>query len=68
MGGPMGRAFLTEEEKANRPKVTGALLKRILSYLLPYWKQLLLAPGCMILSSVLGLLPSVPTGASTTTA
>ena len=39
-GGPMGRGFLTEEEKANRPKVTWPLLKRIFSYLLPYWKQL----------------------------
>ena len=29
----MNRGFLTEEEKANRPKVTFALLKRIFSYL-----------------------------------
>ena len=42
MGGPggmgfaRGRNFLTEEEKANRPKVTGAMLKRIFSYLDPY--------------------------------
>ena len=32
----------TEEEKAAAPKVTGALLKRVFSYLLPYWKQFLL--------------------------
>ena len=31
----MNRGFLTEEEKANRPKVTFALLKRIFSYLIP---------------------------------
>ena len=61
-GGPMGRAFLTEEEKANQPKVTGALLKRVFSYLTPYWKQLLLALGCIAVSSVLNLLPSVLTG------
>ena len=42
MGGPMGRGYLTEEEKANRPKVTLPLLKRIFSYLVPYWKQLLI--------------------------
>ena len=60
--GPMGRAFLTEEEKANRPKVTGALLRRVFSYLLPYWKQLLLALLCIALSSLLTLLPSVLTG------
>jgi len=38
----MSRGYLTEEEKANRPKVTFALLKRIFSYLLPYWKQMIL--------------------------
>ena len=36
MGGPGGRGFMTEEEKAKLPKVTGALLKRVFSYLLPY--------------------------------
>ncbi len=61
-GGPMGRGYLTEEEKANRPKVTLPLLKRIFSYLIPYWKQLVLVLFCIIISSVLGLLPSVLTG------
>jgi len=58
----MGRGFLTEEEKANKPKVTPALLKRIFSYLTPYWKQMILVLICILLSSVLGLLPSVLTG------
>ena len=62
MGGPMGRGFLTEEEKANRPKVTLPLLKRIFAYLLPYWKQMLVVLFCIIISSALGLLPSVLTG------
>ena len=63
MGGPMGRGgFLTEEEKENKPKVTWPLLKRIFSYLLPYWKQLVIVLGCIVLSSVMGLLPSVLTG------
>ena len=61
-GGPLRGQFLTDEEKANRPKVTGALLRRVFSYLLPYWKQLLLALGCIAVSSVLNLLPSVLTG------
>ena len=61
-GGPMGRGFLTEEEKANAPKVTWPLLKRIFSYLLPYWKQLAVVLMCIIVSSVFGLLPSVLTG------
>lgn len=60
--GPMRGQFLTEEEKANQPKVTGALLKRVFSYLTPYWAQLLLTLGCIAVSSVLNLLPSVLTG------
>ena len=62
-GGPMGRAkFLTEEEKKNTPKVTSDLLKRVFSYLQPYWKQLLLALGCIVVSSVCSLFPSILTG------
>ena len=58
----MSRGYLTEEEKANRPKVTFALLKRIFSYLLPYWKQMILVLVFIVLSSIMGLLPSVLTG------
>ncbi len=66
-GGPMGfgrggRAFLTEEEQKNQPKVTGALLRRILSYLLPYKGQLALVLACIVVSSVMTILPSVLTG------
>ena len=61
-GGPMGRGFLTEEEKANRPKVTGTLLKRVFSYLIPYWKQLALILTAIAASSLLALYPSVLTG------
>ena len=60
LGGPRG--FLTEEEKANRPKVTGALLRRILGYLKPYWFQFLLVFIAILLSAVVGLLPSIITG------
>lgn len=61
-GRGFGRAFLTEEEKANRPKVTGALLRRVLSYLRPYWKQMLLVLVAIAVSSSLSLTPSVLTG------
>ena len=56
------RGFLTEEEKKNQPKITWPLLKRIFRYLLPYWKQMTLVLLCIVMASVLGLLPSVLTG------
>ena len=64
MPGPRGmsRGYLTEEEKKNAPKVTAALIKRILSYLKPYWRQLALVLGCIIVSSVCSLFPSILTG------
>ena len=63
MGGHRGpRSFLTEEEKQNKPKVTFALLKRILGYLKPYTFQFVLVFLALALSAVLGLMPSVVTG------
>lgn len=62
MGTRGNRGFLSEEEKQNRPKITLGLLKRIFSYLLPYWKKLLLVVIAILVSSILGLLPSVLTG------
>ncbi len=68
MGGPGGppprgmRNFLTEEEKANKPKVTKAMIIRILSYLKPYWLQFIFVFIMIFLSSVVGLLPSIITG------
>ena len=59
--GPEGH-FMTEEEKAAQPKVTKALVKRVFSYLTPYWKQFVLVLVCIALSSVFGLLPSILTG------
>ena len=61
-GGPMRGGYLTEEEKANMPKVTLPLLKRIFSYLAPYWKQMTVVLICIIVSSAFSLLPSVLTG------
>lgn len=62
MGGPIMRGFMDEEEKKNAPKITGALIKRVISYLSPYWKQLLLVLVAISLSSVLNLMPSILTG------
>ena len=56
------RNFLTEEELKNRPKVTIKLIKRVLSYLLPYWKQMLLVFIAIILASIFSLLPAIYTG------
>ncbi len=61
-GGPFGRAYMTEEEKANQPKVTPELIRRVLSYLKPYFLQLLLVLACILISSILKLLPSILTG------
>ncbi len=60
--GRSGRAYLTEEEKANRPKVTGKLLRRIGSYLRPYWKQMTLVFLAIFVSSVFKLLPAILSG------
>ncbi|MBQ6539804.1 MAG: ABC transporter ATP-binding protein, partial [Oscillospiraceae bacterium] len=59
-GGPRG--FLTDDEKANMPKVTKELIFRILSYLKPYWFQFILVFVAILLSAVVGLFPSIITG------
>ena len=56
------RGFLTDEEKDNMPKVTGALIKRILGYLKPYALQFGIVFITILLSSVVGLFPSIITG------
>ena len=59
---PGPRGFLTEEEKSNIPEVNAALLKRIASYLKPYTLQFILVFAAILLSAVIGLMPSVITG------
>ena len=61
-GGPPGGKVLTDEEKANMPKVTKGLLKRILSYLKPYWLQFLFVFLAILVAAVVGLVPSIVTG------
>lgn len=59
-GGPRG--YLTESEKKNSPKITKALLLRILSYLKPYKWQFIAVFSAILVSAVLGLFPSIITG------
>ena len=61
-GGHFSRGYMTEEEKANQPKVTGALLRRVLSYLTPYKGRLMLVLVCIAAASFFTLLPSILTG------
>ncbi len=61
-GGLGPRGFLTEEEKKNLPKVDMALMKRILSYMKPYWLQFLFVFVAILISAIIGLLPSIITG------
>ncbi len=61
-GGHFSRGFMTEEEKANQPKVTRALLARVFSYLRPYSRRLALVILCIAASSFFTLLPSILTG------
>ena len=60
--GPGSRNFMSEEEKQNLPQVTPELLKRVFSYLAPYWKQLTLTLLCIVFSSIMTLMPSILTG------
>lgn len=59
-GGPRG--YLTESEKKNSPKITKALLLRIVSYLKPYKWQFIAVFAAILVSAVLGLFPSIITG------
>ena len=54
--------FLTEEEKQNMPKVTKALLARIMAYLRPYRLQFVFVFIAILISASVGLFPSIITG------
>lgn len=60
--GGHGAHFMTEEEKAAQPKITWQLLRRVFSYLRPYWKQFILVLLCIVVSSIFNLMPSILTG------
>ncbi|MEA4969418.1 MAG: ABC transporter ATP-binding protein [Candidatus Pelethousia sp.] len=63
---PGGRSWMprpmTEEERQNQPRITKALLKRIFSYLLPYWPYMLLVGGAILFAALLDMLPAILTG------
>ncbi|MBR2797137.1 MAG: ABC transporter ATP-binding protein [Clostridia bacterium] len=61
-GRGFSRAYMTDEEKANQPKVTRALLERIASYFKPYTAKLALLLLTIALASFLSLFPSILTG------
>ena len=61
-GGLGPRGFLTDEEKENLPQVDKKLLLRILSYMKPYWLQFAFVFVAILISAVVGLLPSIITG------
>ena len=61
-GGLGPRGYLTDEEKAQMPKVTKELIFRILSYLKPYTLQFVLVFIVILFSAAVGLLPSIITG------
>jgi len=56
------RGFLTEEEKKNMPKLSRPLIRRIFGYLKPYRLQFLFVFAAILVSSALGLLPSMVVG------
>ena len=53
---------LTKEEKKNMPKITPALLKRMLAWMKPYRFQFLLVLVFIAVSGVLSIVPSLLTG------
>lgn len=54
-----GRFHYMEDEA--KPKMNRAMFGRIFKYYLPYWRLLLLLVGCIIVTSLLGLIPSLLT-------
>lgn len=55
------RGFLTDEEKNNLPRITRAMVRRVMSYLKPYKAQFAAVFAAIFVSSSLGLVPSLLT-------
>lgn len=60
--GGRGNGYLTEKEKAQRPKITKELLMRIKEMLNPYWKQIIVVLLTILVSAVFTLVPAILTG------
>lgn len=60
--GHIGRSFLTEEERANRPRVTKEFLMRLSKGFRPYMGRMAVVLVCIIAGSFFSLLPAMLTG------
>lgn len=47
------------DESIEMPKVTKKMISRILSYFIPHWLRMLLVIGCIVVTSILGLVPPI---------
>ena len=54
---PGSGRFRFADEATAIPKVTKKMILRILSYFIPFWKRMFLVISCIIVTSVLGLVP-----------
>lgn len=59
MKGGGGRFHYLDDEA--KPKMNKAMFKRIFKYYLPYWRLLVLLVVCIVVTSLLGLVPSLLT-------
>ena len=51
--------FRFVDETIEMPKVTKKMVSRILNYFIPYWTRMSLVIGCIIVTSILGLVPPI---------
>lgn len=58
-GASMSFSRMKYGDDAPKPNITKAMLLRIFSYFRPYWRMTLLVLGILLITSFLGLLPSV---------
>jgi ATP-binding cassette subfamily B protein len=56
-GGGGGFWHINWEKPKDRPQVTRALVKRILSFLVPYWREGVVILVCLAITAVVGLAP-----------
>jgi len=64
-GRPPGMGAQTasrQETLENAPKITKKLLMRIIGYIKPYWRKMLIVVGVILAAAVLDLMPALLTG------
>jgi ATP-binding cassette subfamily B protein len=57
MHGSGWRAFIRYDEERDRPEISRTLLRRVAAYARPYWGQVALMIGLIMLTSLLNLVP-----------